>query len=145
MARSKRDWDITGNPECVNQRAGPSARNERTETGAGPSIVRPPRAMACGRNRISLSMANRQRRGHGELTEPATVRPPSTLEDVGPLPSAILAHLGRRLATKGVVTSAFIVLIAKCLMHATCMPYPNWLELECHYWPAAQGMLAALL
>ncbi len=67
------------------------------------------------------------------------------LEDVGPLPCAILAHLGRRLATKGAVNSAFIVLIAKCLMYATCKPYPNWLELERHYWPAAQGMLAALL
>ena len=48
-------------------------------------------------------MANWQLRGHGELTEPATVRLPSMLEDVGPLPSAILAHLGRRLATKGAV------------------------------------------
>ncbi len=60
-----------------------------------------------------LSMANWQLRGHGELTEPATVRPPSMLEDVGPLPSAILAHLGRRLAIKGAVSSAFVVVIAK--------------------------------
>ncbi len=58
-------------------------------------------------------MANWQLRGHGELTEPATVRPPSILEDVGPLPCAILAHLGRRLATKGAVNSAFVVIIAK--------------------------------
>ena len=58
-------------------------------------------------------MANWQLRGHRELTEPATVRPPSILEDVGPLPSAILAHLGRRLATKGAVDSAFVVIIAK--------------------------------
>ena len=52
-------------------------------------------------------MVNWQLRGHGELTEPATVRPPSILEDVGPLPSAILAHLGRRLVTEGAVNSAF--------------------------------------
>jgi len=58
-------------------------------------------------------MANWQLRGHGELTEPATVRLPSMLEDVGPLPSAILTHLGRRLATKGAVNSAFVVIIAK--------------------------------
>ncbi len=60
-----------------------------------------------------LSMANWQLRGHGELTEPATVRPPSILEDVGPLPSAILAHVGQRLTTKGAVDSAFVVTIAK--------------------------------
>ena len=53
-----------------------------------------------------LSMANWQLGGHGELTEPATVRLPSMLENVDALPSAILAHLGWRLATKETVNSA---------------------------------------
>jgi hypothetical protein len=50
---------MAGNRELVNQKAaakgcGPWARNERTGTGAGASIVRPPRAMAYDRSSLSF-------------------------------------------------------------------------------------------
>jgi len=45
---------MAGNPKLVMQRAGASARNERTETGAGPSIVRPHRTLT-DRNILCLT------------------------------------------------------------------------------------------